>query len=97
MLRSDEVILWENFVGFLDASIELLHLRANSPSAPLRRHNRTRSGVLMYLSLPDSAPSAFELSQLSDGLFPRPRYLSCFIQMPPMGFKERWRLGLRQC
>lgn len=67
------------------------HSRASSPSAPLRRHNRKRSGVLMYLGLPHPAPSAFGFSQPLDGFFPHPTYLSYFVQVPPMGFKERWR------
>jgi hypothetical protein len=46
----------------------------------------------MYLGLPRPAPSTLELSQLLGGLLPSSICLPCFVQAPPMGFKERGNL-----
>jgi len=45
-----------------------------------------------YLEFPPPAPSVLALSQHFDGLLLQSVCLSCFIQAPPMGFKEHGRI-----
>ena len=66
-------------------------LRSPTPPRGFASLWRRHCWSSVYPGLPPPAPSAPGLSQASDGLLLQTAHLSCFIQTPPMGFKEHER------